>query len=60
MAAPILWTPGKMPSFWGGGGGDLGLGGGEVPILFLWARGNYDENKFLENFFVVMRVCFAL
>ena len=23
----------------GGGGGILGLGGGEVPILFLWARG---------------------
>ena len=22
-----------------GGGGILGLGGGEVPILFLWARG---------------------
>ena len=21
------------------GGGDLGLGGGKVPILFLWARG---------------------
>ena len=46
MAAPILWTPGKMrsfcrkthvhkiPRFLGGF-----LGGGEVPILFLWARG---------------------
>ena len=44
MAAPILWTPGKnafflqenlhvhkIPRFF--------LGGGEVPILFLWARG---------------------
>ena len=48
MGAPILWTPGKMrsacrknhvrkiPLFWGGFGGG---GGGEVPILFLWARG---------------------
>ena len=47
MAAPILWTPGKkrpfcrkshvhkIPRF---GGDILGfLGGGEVPILFLWA-----------------------
>ena len=46
MGAPILWTPGKMrsfcrknhvrkiPLFWGGV-----LGGGGVPILFLWARG---------------------
>ena len=52
MAAPILWTPGKnvfflqgthvhkilrfrggfLEFFWGGGSG-------EVPILFLWARG---------------------
>ena len=51
MAAPILWTPGKMRSFcrktcvhkiprFGGGGGILGFGGGGgVPILFLWARG---------------------
>ena len=51
MAAPILWTPGKMrpfcrknrvhkiPRFRGGGiWGFLG-GVGEVPILFLWARG---------------------
>ena len=47
MAAPILCTPGKdafflqetrvhkIPRFGGGGFG----GGGEVPILFLWARG---------------------
>ena len=49
MAVPILWTPGKMRSFCrkknlkflllGGGGGILGLRGGGVPILFLWARG---------------------
>ena len=50
MAAPILWTPGKMRSFCRKthvhkippfrGGGILGLGGGgECPILFLWARG---------------------
>ena len=52
MAAPILWTPGKNAFFLQGkpvsikfrvlgGGGNLGLGGGggEVPILFLWARG---------------------
>ena len=44
MGAPILWTPGKMrsfcrknrvrkiPLFWGG----FVLGGGGVPILFLW------------------------
>ena len=51
MAAPILWTPGKtafflqenlhvhqIPRF--RGGGNFGFwGGGEVPILFLWARG---------------------
>ena len=49
MAAPILWTPGKLRPFcrknhvhkiprFRGGGGILGLGGegGEVPILFLW------------------------
>ena len=50
MAAPILWTPGKMRSFCrkthvhkilvlGGGYFGFGGGGGEVPILFLWARG---------------------
>ena len=51
MAAPILWTPGKnafflqeqlpcpLNSAFQGGGGNLGLGGGGVPILFLWARG---------------------
>ena len=50
MAAPILWTPGKMGSFcrktcvhkiprFGGGGVFWGLGGGGVPILFLWAHG---------------------
>ena len=50
-AAPILWTPGKNAFFLQEkpvsikflvlrGGGILGLGGrGEVPILFLWARG---------------------
>ena len=48
MAAPILWTPGKMRPFCRKNhfvhkiprfrGGFLG-GGGEVPILFLWARG---------------------
>ena len=45
MAAPILWAPGKIafflqahyiPCFRGGGGFFFG---GEVPILFLWARG---------------------
>ena len=49
MAAPISWTPGKcvlsaekthvhkIPRF--RGGGILGFFlGGEVPILFLWAR----------------------
>ena len=50
MAVPTLWTPGKMPSFCRKthvhkiprfrGGGILGFGGGgEVPILFSWARG---------------------
>ena len=50
MAAPILWTPGKMRPFCRKshvhkiprfrGGDILGFGGGgEVPILFLWARG---------------------
>ena len=50
MAAPILWTPGKNASVLQekatsikflvlGGGGIWGLGGGEVPILFLWAQG---------------------
>ena len=51
MGAPILWTRGKMRSsagkpmsvkflvLAGGGGVFLGLGGGGVPILFLWARG---------------------
>ena len=50
MAAPVLWTPGKMrpfcrknnvhkiPRFRGGGYFGFFLGG-EVPILFLWARG---------------------
>ena len=51
VAAPILWTPGKMrsfcrktcvhkiPRFRGGGYFGFWGGGGEVPILFLWARG---------------------
>ena len=49
MAAPILWTPGKMRSFCRKtcvhkiprffGGGILGFGGGGGQILFLWARG---------------------
>ena len=54
MAAPILWAPGIFCSFcWNipmpikflvlGGGGAVGFlqggGGGEVPILFLWAWG---------------------
>ena len=50
MAASILWTPGKNAFFLQDkpmsikfpvleGGGILGLGGGEVPILFLWTRG---------------------
>ena len=55
MAAPILWTPGKMrpfcrknhvhkiPRFFGGAGFWV-LGGGEVPILFLWARGFSEQN----------------
>ena len=43
MAAPILWAPGKMRSF-SRKTGIWGLGGGEVPILFLWARGFSDLN----------------
>ena len=51
MAAPILWAPGKMrsfcrqnhvhkiPRFRGGGYFGFWGEGGEVPILFLWARG---------------------
>ena len=50
MAAPILWAPRKCVRSAGkampikflvlGGGGYFGfLGGGEVPILFLLARG---------------------
>ena len=46
MAAPILWTPGKMRSFCRKTHVHkiprfrVGFfGGGEVPILFLWARG---------------------
>ena len=42
MAAPILWTPGKMPSFCRKTYVHKiprFRGGGEVPILFLWARG---------------------
>ena len=57
MAAPILWTPGKkrpfcrknhvhkIPRFWGGGVFWVLGGGGEVPILFLWARGIYQINS---------------
>ena len=48
MAAPILWTPGKMRSFcrknpvhkiprFRGGGGILGLGGG-ADFIFMGAR----------------------
>ena len=51
MPAPILWAPGKKCVLsagkpvsvkflvLGGGGYFWVLGGGEVPILFLWARG---------------------
>ena len=62
MAAPVLWTPEKMRSFCRKtyvnkiprfkGGGILGLRGGEVPILFLWARGSFwnnDRNAFFER-----------
>ena len=47
MAAPILWTPGKMPSFCRKtsmsikilvlGGGDWGLGGGSADFIFMGA-----------------------
>ena len=48
MAAPILWTTGKMPSFcrktlhvhkiprFGGGGGDFGFGGGGGSANFIF------------------------
>ena len=51
MAAQNLWTPGKnasvlqeshvhkIPRFRGEGYVGFWGGGGEVPILFLWARG---------------------
>ena len=63
MGAPILWTPGKMRSFCrknhvrkipllGGG-----FGGGEVPILFLWARGFSYFAKVLRR---VLRKCLAV
>ena len=61
MAAPILWTPGKHAFFLQAdlhvheiqgyirGGGILGFGGGgEVPILFLWARG-FSELYFVKE-----------
>ena len=70
MAAPILGTPGKMhsfcrkshvhkiPRFGGGGGGILGflVGGGGVPILFLWARGIFlNINPEVRNAFAPYR-----
>ena len=54
MAAPILWTPGKMrsfcrkthvhkiPRFRGGGGGSLGFGGGgSADLIFMGGRADF-------------------
>ena len=73
-AAPILWTPGKMRSFCRktyvhkiprlGGGGVFWVwgGGGEVPILFLWARGYPKDPAVLKILRVVnlLRVVFLV
>ena len=65
MAAPILWTSGKNAFFLqenlhvhkiprlGGGILGLGGGGGEVPILFLWARGFFLIETFHSSKFCI-------
>ena len=56
MAAPILWTPGKMRSFcrktsvhkisrFGGGGGILGFGGGGECRFYFYGRADFSESQ---------------